>query len=158
MDLALTVLSGLLLFLGVVGCVVPFLPGPVLSFLGIATLSLTSHPLSWQTLLLLGGFTALVTVFDYIAPVVGAKWFKCSRTGMRFSLIGTVVGLFFLPFGILVGPLLGAIIGEMLSGKKFFRACWSGVGVFTGYVGGLVFKITFCVYLVGIYIYQIWQK
>ncbi len=156
MDLSLTVLSGLLLLLGVVGCVVPFLPGPILSFLGITTLALTTRSPSWQTLLLLGGLAALVTVFDYIAPVVGAKWFKCSKTGMRFSLIGTVVGLFFLPFGILIGPLLGAIIGEMYSGKRFLRACWAGVGVFTGYVGGLVFKITFCLYLVWVYVCQVW--
>lgn len=129
---------------GIVGCVVPVLPGPVLSLCAILCLLPTAHAPAAGTLALLGALTAVATVLDYVVPAFGAKKFKCSRLGVTGCFVGTVVGLFFFPLGLLLGPFLGAVAGELLAGKSAGKSIYGGVGAFLGFLAGVFLKLAAC--------------
>ncbi len=131
----------LLAALGLIGCVVPIIPGPILSFVGLLFLLPTKHAPSLMTLVLFGGAALVVTVLDNIVSVWGAKKFKASRAGLWGCVIGTIIGLFFLPIGIIAGPFLGAFLGELLSGRKTEDAARSGLGALVGFFAGTFIKI-----------------
>ena len=129
---------------GIVGCVVPVLPGPVLSFCALLCLLPTKHPPAVGVLVLFGVLTAVAMVLDYVVPAVGAKKFKCSKLGMVGCFIGTIVGLLFFPLGILLGPFLGAVAGELIAGKSAGKSIYGGIGAFLGFLAGLFLKLIVC--------------
>ena len=91
--------------------------------------------------------TITVTVLDYVVPAIGAKRFNCSRLGTIGCVIGTVVGLFFLPFGVIVGPFFGALIGESVSGKNLGQASVGAIGALVGFLFGVIIKLACCGYI-----------
>jgi len=143
MDYVLIVLGILFMISGILGCVLPILPGPPLSYLGIVFLQLTSkYQFSTRFMIIWGVITAVVYALDYIIPAWGTKKFGGSKRGVWGSIIGLVIGLFFFPpFGIIIGPFLGAIIGELSSGKDSGSALKSGFGSFLGFLTGTLLKL-----------------
>jgi len=143
MDYVLIVLGVLLMISGILGCVLPILPGPPLSYLGILLLHLTSrYQFSTKFMIIWAVITVVVYALDYIIPVWGTKKFGGSKRGVWGSVIGLVIGLFFFPpFGIIIGPFLGAIIGELSSGKDSGSALKSGFGSFIGFLAGTLLKL-----------------
>lgn len=143
MDYVLIVLGILLLISGILGCVLPVLPGPPLSYLGLLVLHFTErYQFSQRFLILWAVITVVVYALDYIIPVWGTKKFGGSKRGVWGSVIGLVIGLFFFPpFGIIIGPFLGAIIGELSSGKDSGTALKSGFGSFIGFLAGTLLKL-----------------
>lgn len=135
----------LLLVLGVVGSLVPNLPGHWL--LAAAVLwergmlreeSTLSSTCMWGVLILF----IVAQVLEAFTGVAGARWFGGSKWGGWGALVGGVVGMLFFPLGLFVGPLLGAMLAEMLFAKKTFQpAVKSGFGSLVGTVAGLVIKI-----------------
>ena len=114
MELLLLVLGALFLVAGLVGCILPVLPGPPLSFVGLllqwAALDFRPDTYGGVTILVLGALSVLVTVLDFVAPAWGAKRYGASRIGVWGSVLGMLIGLvFFPPFGMLVGAFLGAL-------------------------------------------------
>jgi uncharacterized protein YqgC (DUF456 family) len=91
-------------------------------------------------------------VLDWIVPTLGAKKFNCSRLGMIGCFVGTVVGLFYLPFGVVLGPFIGALIGELISGKPFGLSLKGAFGALLGYACGVLLKVACC----GFIAYQFW--
>lgn len=140
--------------IGIIGCLIPVLPGPPISYAGLLLLQLTSkHPFSTRFLIIYGILTVFVFVVDYVIPVYGTKKLQGSKYGIWGSAIGLIIGiLFFLPFGIIVGPLLGAFLGELVTGKDIARALKSAMGSFVGFLAGtamkLVLSITMAYYFV----------
>ena len=128
---------------GIVGCVVPFIPGPPLNFLGLVLLHLTSgFQFSTNFLILWGIITAVVYGLDLVIPVWGTKKFGGSNRGIWGSIIGLIAGMFFFPpFGIIIGPFAGAVIGEITAGKESKAALKSGFGSFVGFISGTVLKL-----------------
>ena len=146
LDIVLVVSGIVLLAAGLVGCVLPILPGPPLSYVGLVLLwgarSWEAHTFGTTTMLLLGGLAIVVTVLDYVAPVIGAQRFGASRAGVWGSVVGMIIGMiFFPPFGMLVGAFLGAVAGEVASGKLGYEALRAAFGVFVGTVAGIVLKL-----------------
>lgn len=143
MDYVLIVLGVLLLISGILGCVLPVLPGPPLSYFGILLLHFTSrYQFSSRFLIIWAIITVVVYALDYIIPVWGTKKFGGSKRGVWGSMIGLLAGLFFFPpFGIIIGPFLGAIIGELSSGKDSGSALKSGFGSFIGFLAGTLLKL-----------------
>ena len=95
----------------------------------------------------------MVTILEYVVPVVGARRYGASKRGVWISMIGMLIGvLFFPPWGMLVGAFLGALVGEMLAGKQgrqSLRAAW---GVFVGNVVGIGFKFAYCGAIIFFYV------
>ena len=131
----LLILGFLLAVAGIVGCVLPVLPGPSLGFAGLLLMNLVKDPapfsLGFMIFLLVLTLGALA--LDYWVPVYGAKRFGAGPRGIWGSVFGMVIGFFILPvWGIFVGGFLGAVAGEMTSGKRRDEALKAGVGVFLG--------------------------
>lgn len=137
--------AGVLLVVGMIGCFVPVVSGPLVSFSGIlCMLGSTRYAPSWLVVALFAILAALAVVGDYVVPMLGAKRFRCSKWGTVGCFVGTVAGLFFLPIGLLVGPFLGAFLGELLSGRQIGEAAKGGLGAFLGFLAGTALKFIIC--------------
>lgn len=103
---------------GIVGAIVPALPGPPLCWVSMLTIylaipgAMTASTLWWALAL-----TIVCQILDYVAPAILTKWGGGNKDAVRGATIGMLVGLFFLPLGMIVGPLAGAFIGEMRHNK-----------------------------------------
>jgi uncharacterized protein YqgC (DUF456 family) len=148
MDIILIILGIVCLLLGMVGCFLPVLPGPPLSYLGLLLLHWTEQfHFSTTSLLIWLLLVIVVQILDYISPVLGTKYAGGSKGGNRGCMIGTVAGLFvFPPWGILIGPFVGAVIGELISGKQSVDAVQAGFGAFLGFLFSVVAKESLCGY------------
>ena len=141
----LLIISGIILIIaGIAGCALPVLPGPPLSYAGLLLLHFTGKfEFTGRFLLIWALITVAVTLVDYLIPVWGARKFGASRPGVWGSIIGLLVGMiFFPPFGIIAGPFLGAVAGELLSGKNTSQAFKAGFGSFIGFLAGVMLKLT----------------
>lgn len=141
--------ASLLLLLGLAGCVIPVIPGPVLSYAAMLLLLPTRFSPSIGECAVFGAACAVVLVLDYVVPAMGAKKFNCSRWGVVGCMIGTVVGMFFGAPGLVLGPFLGAFLGEIEAGKGFTSSMWGGLGAFLGFVFGVLLKVVYCVICAG---------
>ncbi len=135
-----------LLVAGLIGCVLPILPGHlILLIAGVAhrmMLGAEESGLRWWSFLILVVLMAASQAFEFFSGAAGAKWFGGSRWGAVGAFVGSIVGLFFFPFGLVLGPLLGAFIGEIAFEKKETRpAMISGVGSVVGTLAGMGVKI-----------------
>lgn len=146
MTILLIFLGAVLLAAGLVGCVLPVLPGPPLSFVGLllqwAALDFQPESYAATTLIVLGALSILVTVLDFVVPIWGAKRYGASKLGIWGSVLGMLIGMiFFPPFGMLLGAYLGALGAEFFIGKPeshAFKAAW---GVFIGTLAGVGMKL-----------------
>ncbi|MCD6152656.1 MAG: DUF456 domain-containing protein [Syntrophobacterales bacterium] len=146
MAIALIIFGLLFALSGIVGCILPVIPGPVLSFLSLIILSCAKNwePFSATFLILMGSLMVLVTILDYVVPAGGAKKYGASRLGVGGSVIGMLTGFFFLPpLGLFIGAFLGALAGELLARKEGKDALRAGWGVFVGIVVGIGLKLAF---------------
>lgn len=157
MDVLLAIIAGLLLLFGIIGSIVPGLPGPPFSWLGILLVHFTSYESYSATFLIVTALIMVViTALDYYIPIWGTKKFGGTRAGVIGSTIGLLVGLIFSPFGlisIILGPFLGAFIGEMMvNSKESGKALKSATGSFIGFLLGTGLKLAFggvmCYYFV----------
>ena len=130
---------------GIVGCFIPVVPGPLLSYCGVLCLLLTNAPPSMTTLVAFGVATIVVLILDYVIPMAGAKHFNCSKIGTWGAAIGTIVGLFFFPLGLLLGPFLGAFIVELVVKRAVADAALGGIGALLGFLASVLVKMLLCV-------------
>ncbi len=142
------IIGSIFILLGFIGCLLPILPGPPLSLLGLLIVALVKHfspPLTFQTIVILGIVTILVTILDYIFPSIGAKKYGASKWGVLGSIVGMIAGIFFLPpFGILIGGFVGAVLFELMAGKAGKAAFRAGQGVFLGTLFSITLKLLTC--------------
>ena len=143
MDYILIGFGIVLLIIGILGCILPMIPGPPLNYVGLLLLHFTSkYQFSTKFLIVWLIITAVVYALDYVIPAWGTKKFGGSKAGVLGSVIGLFVGLFFFPpLGIIAGPFIGAIAGELLSGKDSAVALKSGFGSFIGFLLGTLLKL-----------------
>ena len=149
MDITLAVLGAVLVLIGFFGSILPVLPGPPISWAGFLLLRWTSYADNRGTgyenaLWILLFFVIVVTILDYVVPIMGTKKFGGSKRGVWGATIGVVVGLFFGPLGIIIGPFLGAYIGEISTGKKEREALRAAWGSFVGFMLGVGLKLMVC--------------
>ncbi|NOQ24488.1 MAG: DUF456 family protein [Bacteroidales bacterium] len=149
MEYVLLAFAIILIIVGLVGCVLPIIPGPPLSFLGILILNFTEFAQYSTNFLLVIAFAAiLVTVLDYIVPIWGTKKFGGTKAGMWGATLGMIIGMiFFGPIGLILGPLVGAIIGESIKGANRKDAFRSGLGAFLGFLLGTGLKLATSIYI-----------
>lgn len=145
MDTFWLLMGGLLIVGGIIGSVLPFLPGPPLAYVGLLLQQLRSDPpFSVNFLLIWAGIVVLVTLLDYVIPLYGTKKFGGSKYGMWGCTIGLLAGIFFPPWGIIVGPFIGAFAGEMIASNQSDHALRAAIGSFIGFLFGTLLKLVAC--------------
>ena len=141
-DYILLILGIIFMIIGIIGCLVPVLPGPPLSFLGLIFLHLSRFgQFTTPMLIVLGAITVIVTVIDYIVPVWGTRRFGGSKYGTRGATVGLIIGFFLGPLGIILGPLIGAFVGEMIFKDDLDYAFKAGIGSLIGFLTGIGLKL-----------------
>lgn len=153
-DIILFIVAGLLFFIGVVGCIIPGLPGTPLCWGALLCVSFTSVcTVSWTVLVILAVVTAAVEIVNNIIPAMFARRAGGSKEASWGSIIGTFVGLLGLGVGVFLGAFLGAFIGELIHddrrvGHALSVALWSFLGFITGV--GLRLLTAFAIVLVAV--------
>ena len=154
------ILGLLIALIGVMGTLLPVLPGVVFSYLALIVLSLAKD---WQAfspafLLVCAGALALVMVLDYVFPLLSAKKYGASKWGMWGCVAGSILGIFFItPWGIIVGAFVGAFVGELISGKRGDKALRVGWGIFVGNLMSFGLKIIYAVTMLFFYVKALFQ-
>lgn len=158
MDLLWLLLGSLLMIIGIIGSVLPVLPGPIMGWFGLLILHFSKAiPINYQ---LLGTtfFIAIIIFFlDYIIPGLGAKKFGGSKKGATGATIGLIIGLIApIPLGFVIGAFLGALIGELMHDPKDLkRALRSAFGSFMGFLASVTMKLLVSLVFTVIYIYEV---
>lgn len=152
------VFAGILIVVGVLGVVVPVLPGLPLVFLGmwLAAWAGGYEQVGVAMLLLLGLLTALSLGVDLLATLFGAKRVGASRQALVGAALGTLFGLFLGLVGIFVGPFVGALAGEWLHGRRLGHATRVGMGTWLGIVFGAVLKLALAFAMLGLFLFALW--
>jgi len=161
MDLILIILGLVLCIVGIVGSLLPILPGPPISWVGILMLYLTSKLEMNYWLLGVTLFVAiLIFILDYVIPAAGTKKYGGSKAGAIGTTVGLVVGIFLpIPLGFLIGPFIGAFIGELLFNKSSSKiALRAAFGSFMGFLTSTFMKFFVALIYFGLYLYLLWHN
>ena len=144
-------LAFIIMFTGLAGTILPLLPGAPLIILGMVVYGLFYgfKDFTWIFWTVQGLLVILVYATDYIAGILGTKHYGGSKAAVWGCVIGGLVGIFTLgPLGIILGPLLGAVAGELISGRPPAQAVKAGIGTLLGLAGGAVVKIIICIAMI----------
>lgn len=151
MDLFLYLLSAALIVGGVAGAVLPILPGIPMIFGGIwlaAAVDDYQH-LGWGWLVAIGIVGAVGVALDFVSASLGAKKIGASPRALWGAGIGTTIGMFFGLPGLLLGPFLGAVAGELWSGKSVLQSAHVGVSTWFGMLLGIIAKAVLSFLMLG---------
>lgn len=147
----------ILFILGILGTVLPVLPGATLIWAGMLLYGILTgfSGLSFTFFLLQGMAVVLAWGIDYLATALGTRYSGGSKSAVWGAALGLLLGLIFLgPAGIIFGPFLGALAGELLRGTPTDKALRSSLGALIGVMGGLVLKLV----IVAVMIYWFFQQ
>jgi hypothetical protein len=159
MDIVLVIIGFILIIAGIVGSILPVLPGPITSWFGLLLLYLTDAvPMNYT--MLVGSLILALFIFilDYFIPGMGAKKFGGSKYGVVGTTIGLIIGiLFFPPFGIIIGPFLGAFIGELIFGTKTNIAIKAAFGSLLGLLTSTFLKLLVAICFAVVFFWKLIQ-
>ncbi|MDG2431043.1 DUF456 domain-containing protein [Flavobacterium sp.] len=160
MDSLLLLLGFICMLIGILGSILPVMPGPVISWVGILLLYCTSIPINYWILGITLLITIVLSILDYVIPAKGTKHFGGSKYGIWGTNIGLVVGLIApIPFGFLIGPFLGALIGELVfDPKNQSRAFKAATGSLVGFLASTFIQFLVCVTFLGLFITVVWRN
>ena len=133
-----------LMALGLIGTVIPILPGTTIILAAAVVHRLVlgaDRSFGWSALIAMLALTLLTYAIDAAAGYVGAKRFGATKWGLIGGAAGALIGLFFGLFGLFVGPVIGAIAGELIAGKQITKAGRAGWGTFLGGLAGIIAKL-----------------
>ena len=157
MDVFLVLLALLFLILGIIGSFLPILPGPITSWFGFLILYLSGVTDFSISLLITTFVIALIIwVLDFFIPAIGTKKFGGSKYGVIGTTIGLIIGVISpIPFGILIGPFLGALAGELINKSKSNQAIKAAFGSFLGFLASSFIKFIVSLIYFGIFIKKV---
>jgi len=144
MDMAVLIITLIVIIIGIGGTFLPVVPGVPMIFVAIAAYGWyeSFQLVTPKYLVIMAGLAVLSLFVDYLSVYWGAKYFKSSKMGLYGAVIGSLIGLFiFPPLGLLIGPWVGAISGELIQGNDWNQAWRSGTGAVIGLFTGIAFKI-----------------
>jgi uncharacterized protein len=150
---------GLLMAAGLAGSILPFLPGPPLIVAGALVYAFATNwtPIGIGRLIILGVLAVLAYVLSHVAGALGAKRFGGSWWAVVGALVGAVVGVFFVPLGLLFGPVIGAIAGEFLCSGNLEGSTRSGIGALVGLAAGIVANLGLAIVMVALFLWWVWR-
>ncbi len=146
MDVTLAIIGGIAILIGVAGSILPVLPGPPFAWLGILALHFTDYA-QFSNLFLLSTaiITVVVIVLDYILPIVSTRKHGGSLAAQRGTTVGAIAGIFFGPLGIVIGPFVGALVGEIIAHPgDVGNALKVAAGAFIGFLLSSGIKLIWC--------------
>ena len=161
MELALTVLAIFLVVIGLVGTVLPALPGVPLIFGGLLLIAYQDgfNKVGVIMLVILGVLALLAVAVDYVAAILGAKRVGASRLALIGATVGTLLGLFFGFVGLIFGPFVGAAAGEFIARQDAIQAGKVGLATWLGIVIGVAAKLGIAFLMVGIFVASyLWNR
>ena len=161
MEYFLLILGLILMLVGIIGSILPALPGPPVSWVGILLLYFcqgieTNYWLLGITLII----AIVIGILDYIIPAKGTKYFGGSKYGIWGTNIGLVIGIFApIPLGFLIGPFVGALVGELIyNSQEKGRAFKAATGSFIGFLAGTFMKVLVSLLFFGLFLVLVWQN
>ncbi len=150
-------LASFLIVIGFVGTIFPVLPGTVLIYVGFVLYGLMTgfESLGWVFYfgqLVMVGLSYLV---DFFASAYGVKFYGGSKAAIWGAILGSLLIFVIGPVGLLIGPLLGAIAGELIVGEEIQRACKSGFGTFMGMLGGTLARLVISFIMIAWFVWKL---
>ncbi|MEC7879870.1 MAG: DUF456 domain-containing protein [Bacteroidota bacterium] len=160
MDIILFIFGLILCLIGITGSFVPMIPGPFVSWLAILILNLTDAvEFNLNFVLITLSVAVAIGLIDYLIPIIGVKKLGGSKSGQVGTFIRLVLAIIIIgPFGILVGPFIGAIIGEMANNKSFSESLKPAFGSLVGIVAGTIIKFCLTFSYLYFYVYIFWEN
>lgn len=151
------ILVVLLVVAGLAGTIVPALPGVPLVFAGLLIGAWLGdfQAVGWVTLGIFAGLTALTVAVDFLAGAFGARYAGAGVRAFWGATIGAMVGIFFGLPGIILGPFLGAVIGELTGGRGWQQSGRAGVGAWLGLVLATAFKLGIAFLMIGVFVARV---
>ena len=151
-------IAAILVLLGIAGVLLPALPGVPLVFAGLLLSAWADgfDRVGWVPLTLLGGLTLLSVLVDIASSALGAKGLGASRLAMAGAVLGSLLGLLMLPWGVLAGPFIGALAGEYLHSRRLGLATKVGLATFLGLVIAVALKLGLVMAMLGIFALAWW--
>jgi uncharacterized protein YqgC (DUF456 family) len=153
MEIALYLLAAALILGGLAGAVLPMLPGIPMIFGGIwlaAAVDGYRH-LGTGWLLAIGALGVLGVLVDFVAGAMGAKRIGASPRALWGATVGTVIGMFLGIPGLILGPFVGALLGELSAGTRVLRSAHVGAGTWIGLLAGTLVKLVISFLMVGLF-------
>ena len=149
----LLVLAVVLVCVGIAGSVLPALPGVPLVFAGLLLAAWAGdfQQVTWITLVVLGLLTAFSFVIDLAATVAGAKRVGATRLAVLGAALGTLAGLLLGLPGLILGPFVGAVAGELISHGKVKQATRAGLATWMGLIFGTLAKLALIFTMLGVF-------
>lgn len=146
MDIVLIFLGLMCCIIGLFGSFLPVLPGPIISWVGLLFLYLTSFvPNNYWVLSITLILTIIISILDYTIPAKGTKKFGGTKYGVWGTNIGLIIGLFFPPIGFIIGLFLGALLGELIYNSQNKKgALKAATGAFLGFLASSFIKFMLC--------------
>ena len=147
------VLAVVLVGVGIAGSVLPALPGVPLVFAGLVLAAWAGEfqQVTWLTLVVLGALTAISLVIDVVASAAGARRVGATRLAVLGAALGTIGGMFLGLPGLILGPFVGAVAGEMISHGKMDQATRAGFATWIGLVFGTLAKLALIFTMLGVF-------
>lgn len=149
------IICAVFLIAGLLGIVLPILPGVPLAWLGLFIYAFSTDfaEISVTVVVVFFVLMVLTLILDLFTPLLGAKQQKASKFGIIGASLGTIIGIFILGFwGLILGPLAGAFLGELIVKHKPKRALGSALGAFLGFIVGGLFKMVLVLTMAGFFI------
>ncbi|MDP6436603.1 MAG: DUF456 family protein [Gammaproteobacteria bacterium] len=146
-------IAAIFVLTGVVGLALPAMPGAPLLFCGlvIAAWSEDFEYVGLGSIIVLALLALLTYIVDLLAGALGAKKFGASKQAIVGAALGALLGIFVGPLGIIFGPFVGAVSGELLLHKELRRAGWAGIGATIGFLLGAVAKLAIAFSMIGLF-------
>ena len=154
MELFWWLFTVVLFAVGLIGTVVPVLPGTIIVLAGaiIHRIMLGAEKsIGWKTIVVLVMLTLLSYAFDFLGSYFGAKYFGATKWGAFGAIVGALVGLCFGLIGLFVGPVIGALAGEFIAGKRMIDAGRAGWGSLLGNLGAMIGKLVIALAMIAIF-------
>ncbi len=146
MEILIFICIGILLILGVVGSIIPIIPGPIFSYSALLIYHYFITSIDVYTLIWIAIVMVVIFILDYILQIYGVKKIGGGKYAIRGSLLGMLLGIIlFPPLGILAGAFIGAFIGAKIENNDPFKVAF---GTILGFIMGTILKLCISIYII----------
>ncbi len=157
METTLIIIAVILCIAGLLGCIVPALPGPPMNFIAMLLVQWAFSPFRLRTIIAWCIITVIVVMLDYLIPVWTARKFGATRQGINGAVIGMFIGMFFTPVGMIGGLIIGSIAGDLMARRTLGQAATAAAGSIFGTLLTIGIKLICAGWMTLLVIIQVWH-